>query len=209
MSGRRILCIEDDPGIAGLLAEVLTEAGFAVVPARNGLDGWRRCGAGIDAVICDIDLPGIDGLEVLRRIRGAELDGSGPRLPFILLTAYAQRDNQIEARRLGCDDFIAKPVDFELLLAVLDNALQRAPPRRPGPDPAPPLAFALTEREREIIAWVALGKTSSEIAGILGIAERTVNFHIEKTMRKLDVTTRTQAVVACVRHGLIGRAAPR
>lgn len=192
MSRPRILCVEDDPEIADLLAEVLAEEGFAVALAASGPDGLAGLEARPDAVICDIDLPGYSGLDLLRR--GREAAGGPP--PFIFLTAFGGRANQIEARRLGCDDFVTKPVDFELLVAVLRNVLQRAPARAPErPDPGP--AVLLTPREREILTWVSRGKSSAEIAQIVGVSERTANFHIGRVMRKLDVTSRTQAAVLC------------
>jgi DNA-binding CsgD family transcriptional regulator len=60
----------------------------------------------------------------------------------------------------------------------------------------------LTEREREVLTWVGRGKTSAEIAVILGVRERTVNFHCERAMRRLNVINRTQAVAKAIAHGL-------
>jgi len=190
---RRILCIEDDGAIAELVEEVLVEAGFHVVRADSGPSGLTRLGEAYDAILCDIDLPGQSGLDLLRTLRAR-----GSQTPFVLVTAHSGRENQIEARRLGCDDFIVKPIDFELLLAVLNNVLQKNAPA--AGTPAPPV---LTEREREVLAWVSRGKSSADIAKILGISERTVNFHVDRVMRKLDVATRMQAAIACLRLGLI------
>ena len=198
MTGPRILCIEDDPAIADLLAEVLSEA-FAVTVVRGGPEGLAGLATRPDAVVCDIDLPGFDGLELLRRARAT----CGIAIPFVFLTAFGQREHQIEARRLGCDDFITKPVDFELLLAVLENVLQRASTPARETDAGPLASRRLTEREREILTWVSKGKSSADIAQIVGVAERTVNFHVEKVMRKLDVTTRMQAAILCVQRGLL------
>jgi DNA-binding NarL/FixJ family response regulator len=202
MCEAQILCIEDDPSIAELLVEVLSEEGFRVVLAMSGPDGLARLGDRPDAVICDIDLPGFDGLETLRRARTAP--NAGASIPFIFLTAFGHRENQIEARRLGSDDFITKPIDFELLVAVLQNVLQRAPTQPSGASLNLARSMQLTEREREIVTWVSKGKSSADVAQILGIAERTVNFHVEKVMRKLNVATRMQATIACVRLGLLG-----
>ncbi len=190
---RRILCIEDDPDIAELTNEVLAEAGFRVDLAITGMQGLARLGEAHDAILCDIDLPGLSGLELLRALRK-----TGSRTPFVLLTAFAGRENQIEARQLGCDDFVAKPIDFELLLAVLHNVLQRTAPAV-GDTERP----TLTEREREVLARVVEGKSSVAIAALLGISERTVNFHVDRVMRKLNVATRTQAAITCVRLGLM------
>ncbi len=202
MSEAQILCIEDDPNIAELLVEVLSDEGFRVLIAASGPEGLARLGDRPDAVICDIDLPGFDGFETLRRARAAPSEAAS--IPFIFLTAFGHRENQIEARRMGSDDFITKPIDFELLIAVLQNVLQRGPTHGTGANLNLGGSLRLTEREREIVTWVSRGKSSADIAQILGIAERTVNFHIEKVMRKLNVATRTQAAIACVRRGLLG-----
>lgn len=190
---RRILCIEDDVAIAELIDEVLTEEGFQVDLALTGTEGLTRLGGAYDAIVCDIDLPGRSGLELLRSLRK-----TGSKTPFVLLTAFSGRENQIEARRLGCDDFISKPIDFELLLAVLQNVF---------PDESiglvEPEHLTLSEREREVITLVVDGKSSVDIGALLGISERTVNFHVDRVMRKLGVSTRMQAAIACVRRGLV------
>ena len=87
---------------------------------------------------------------------------------------------------------------------MLLNVLQRAPTHATEANLNLGGFPRLTEREREIVTWVSRRKSSADIARILGIAERTVNFRIEKVMRKLNVATRTQAAIACVRRGLLG-----
>lgn len=193
MSRSRILCVEDDPEISDLLTEVLAEEGFSITVAASGPEGLAGLAERPDAVVCDIDLPGFSGLDLVRR--GRETLGRLP--PVIFLTAFGGRGNQIEARRLGCDDFVTKPVDFELLIAVLHNVLQRTPARAADPAAEGAPAVLLTAREREILTWVSRGKSSAEIAQIVGVSERTANFHIGRVMRKLDVTSRTQAAVMC------------
>ena len=190
----RILCVEDDAAIAELIEEELVEAGFRVDWAATGPSGLERVREGYDVVLCDLDLPGLGGLDLLRALRT-----SGSRTPFVVLTAFSGRENQIEARRLGCDDFVPKPIDFDLLVAVLRNVLQRGGPVAQDKASAP----VLTEREREIFTWIARGKSSADIAGIVAISERTVNFHVDRVMRKLQVATRMQATIVCVRLGLI------
>jgi DNA-binding NarL/FixJ family response regulator len=201
VSEAQILCIEDNPNIAELLVEVLSDEGFRVLIATSGPEGVARLSGRPDAVICDIDLPGFDGFETLRRARAAP--SAAASIPFIFLTAFGHRENQIEARRMGSDDFITKPL-ISFLIAVLLNVLQRAPTHATEANLNLGGFPRLTEREREIVTWVSRRKSSADIARILGIAERTVNFRIEKVMRKLNVATRTQAAIACVRRGLLG-----
>jgi DNA-binding response OmpR family regulator len=108
VSEAQILCIEDDPNIAELLVEVLSDEGFRVLIATSGPEGVARLSGRPDTVICDIDLPGFDGFETLRRARAAP--SAAASIPFIFLTAFGHRENQIEARRMGSDDFITKPL---------------------------------------------------------------------------------------------------
>ena len=191
-----ILCIEDDPGTAELIVEVLEEEGFTVAVAHNGLDGLAALGKRPDLVLCDIDMPDLSGFEVLEHIRQRKL--LAPAVPFIFVTAFSQRSYHIQAQQLGCDNFVTKPLDFELLIAIVCNRLAKTASQ--ASDSA---QFRLTDREAESLGWVARGKSSADIAVILGVSERTVNFHIDNVIRKAGVATRVQAAVKCALLGLI------
>ncbi len=192
MAEPRILCIEDDPGTAELIVEVLEEEGFKVNVADNGVDGLAALDTRPDLVLCDIDMPGLSGFEVLHRIRQEALLPQA--VPFIFITAFSQRRYHVQARQLGCDDFVTKPLDFELLLAIIRHRLSNG---RGKAD------FHLTERELEVLTWVARGKSSVDIAAILGVSDRTINFHIDNVIRKTGVATRVQAAIRCALLGLI------
>lgn len=196
MSRPRILCIEDDPGTAELIVEVLEGEGFAISVAANGLAGLTALNERPDLILCDIDLPDVSGFEVLERIRNGRLLPSG--VPFIFLTAFSQRVHQIHGRQLGADDYLTKPIDFELLVAIIRNRLASAADKMPGKTD-----FRLTDRELETLTWAARGKSSVDVAVILGISERTVNFHLDNAMRKMGVATRVQAAVKCAILGII------
>lgn len=196
MSQPHILCIEDDPGTAELIAEVLEGEGFRISVAGTGLAGLTALEERPNLVLCDIDLPDVSGFEVLERIRNGKLLPAG--VPFIFLTAFSQRVHQIHGRQLGCDDYVTKPIDFELLLAIIRNRLAGAPEKTPDKTD-----YKLTERELETLTWVARGKSSADAAVILEISERTVNFHLDNAMRKMGVATRVQAAVKSAMLGLI------
>jgi DNA-binding NarL/FixJ family response regulator len=191
---QKILCIEDDPQTVELLVEVLEEEGLAPIVARDGREGMAKLGERPGLVLCDIDMPHKSGFDVLRDLRqsGSELRS----IPFIFITAYGNRDVHLQARRLGCDDFLEKPIDFELLLAIVRNYLaQRGTPEH--------AEFTLTARELEAMTWVARGKSSADIAVLLNVSERTINFHINNVVHKAGVSTRVQAALRCARLGLI------
>jgi DNA-binding NarL/FixJ family response regulator len=191
-----ILCIEDDAGTAELLAEELQEAGFRVRLAHSGNEGIAAMTPRPDLVLCDIDMPEMSGYDVLRKVRS--LGGELRRLPFIFLTAFAARENQIRARELGCDDYLTKPIDFDLLVAAVRNRLNRTGNR--DSDETTP---RLSTREAEALTWAARGKSAADIAVLMSISERTANFHIDNVIRKLGVATRTQAAVKAALLGLI------
>jgi DNA-binding NarL/FixJ family response regulator len=192
---RSVLCIDDDQMVGSLLADGLTELGYAVDTAPDGEVGLAKILADQpDLVLCDLSLP--RGLELLQ-----QLSEGGPqfaRIPLVLLTAHRDRESELSARRLGADDCLAKPVDFEMLGVLLENRFRRADGRA-----GPASQSHLTNREKEVLTWVGRGKTSAEIAIIFGVSERTVNFHCEQAMKRLDVVKRTQAVARALLEGLI------
>jgi DNA-binding NarL/FixJ family response regulator len=194
---KAILCIEDDAETAALITEDLEERGYAVTIAVDGHAGLSAIlKTGPDLVLCDINMPGMTGFEVMQC-----LTALAPRfdaVPFIFLTARTDRDSELKGRRLGADDYVTKPVDFEILAAIIEARLGRG-----ARNEIWSRHVALNDRELECLTWSARGKTSPEIATILSISKRTVNFHIENACRKLNVSTRTEAVVKATSGRLI------
>jgi DNA-binding response OmpR family regulator len=192
-----ILCIEDERETATLIAEELTERGYQLTVTHDGRAGLRAIlELKPDLVLADINMPVLSGFELLQ-----QLAASGERfqnIPFIFLTALADRDSQLAGWRLGADDYITKPVDFEVLAARISARLMSGAVRAlrlPGTELGP--------REAEALTWAARGKSSSEIAEILAISKRTVDFHIANARAKLGVATRTQAVIKATTAKLI------
>jgi DNA-binding response OmpR family regulator len=193
----RILCIEDDRETAGLLVEELSERGYAAEVADNGEAGLRAIiDSEPDLVLCDISLPLMTGHQILER-----LTAIAPRfslMPFIFLTAFTDRENELKGRRLGADDYVTKPIDFDVLASIIEARLARVP--RAGTRPQ---RTALNEREIQTLTWAARGKTSFEIAQILGLSKRTVDFHIDNARSKLGAATRVEAVTKAASGRLI------
>ena len=194
---KRILCVEDDLDTASLLCEELIDRGFEVRVAYNGREGLtsiRR--EPPDLVLSDIGMPGMSGFELLERLTSME-----PRfesMPFVFLTALGDHDNEIKGWQLGADDYVIKPVDYDVLAALITARLARV--ARTG---IWPKRVGLREREVETLTWAARGKTFSEIGTILGLSKRTVEFHLENARRKLGVATRTQALIKAASGHLI------
>lgn len=118
----RVLVVEDDPQTAAFLAKGLREEGHAVDQADNGKDGlFLATTETYDAIVLDRMLPGLDGLTLLRTLRGA-----GNHTPVLLLSALGDVDHRVEGLRAGSDDYLAKPFAYVELSARLDGIVRRA-----------------------------------------------------------------------------------
>ena len=197
MPAKRILLVEDDAETAELIAEDLQERGYIVSIAHDGHSGLSAIlKTDPDLVLCDINMPGMSGFELMEQL--VALASSHEAVPFVFLSARTDRDSELKGRRLGADDFVTKPVDFEILASIIDARLGKS-----ARNEVFSRHVALNEREVECLTWSARGKTSPEIAQIVNISKRTVNFHIENACRKLNVATRTEAVVKATSGRLI------
>jgi DNA-binding NarL/FixJ family response regulator len=119
-------------------------------------------------------------------------------MPFVFLTALTDRDTELKARKLGADDYVTKPIDFDILVAIIEVRLAGVARRR-----MLPTQVSLNERETEVLTWAARGKTSAEIAQIVDLAKRTVDFHADNARMKLNAATRMHAAVKAASCGLI------
>jgi len=130
---QRILVIDDDPAITSLLKRGLSYESFAVDIAGSGENGLALARERPpDLVVLDIMMPGINGLEVLRRLRAAD-----ERLPVLMLTARDAPADQVQGLEAGADDYVVKPFTFEVLLARVRALLRRQQAEHP-----PILTFA-------------------------------------------------------------------
>jgi DNA-binding NarL/FixJ family response regulator len=194
---KKILCIEDDRETAALIAEELLDRGYDVTVAHDGREGLAAVLRLMpDLVLSDISMPAMSGFELLER-----LTALAPRfsyMPFVFLTALTDRDNELKGRQLGADDYVTKPIDFDLLDTIIAARLKAV--ARAG---LLPKTILLNDREVEVLTWVARGKTSAEIAQILGLTKRTVDFHTDNARNKLGAATRTEAAIKAASGRLI------
>jgi DNA-binding response OmpR family regulator len=196
-AAKTILCIEDDRDTASLIAEELIGRGFDVVIAHKENEGFIAILKGIpDLVLCDVGLPQMSGFELLERLN--ELSSQLERVPFVFLTALANRDDELRGRQLGADDYVTKPIDFDILESIINARLAGVARSEFWPK-----LTNLNDREAEILTWAARGKTSAQIAPMLGLAKRTIDFHLDNARIKLGARTRTEAVVKAAIGGVI------
>ena len=117
----KILVAEDEPKIGAYLQQGLSEAGFAVERVENGSAALQRAlGEAYDLLILDVMMPGLDGWEVLRRVRAA-----GQAVPVLFLTARDRVEDRVKGLELGADDYLVKPFAFVELLARVRALLRR------------------------------------------------------------------------------------
>jgi two-component system, OmpR family, response regulator len=123
----RVLVVEDDVKMAGLLRRGLGEEGLSADVTRTGDDAlWMADATEYDAIVLDVMLPGTDGFTVCRRLREA-----GTWTPVLLLTARNSVDDRVAGLDAGADDYLTKPFSFAELLARLRALVRRAPVERP------------------------------------------------------------------------------
>jgi two-component system response regulator MprA len=125
MTTVQILVVDDERAVRESLRRALELEGYEVELATDGLEALDRLRADVqpDAVVLDVLMPGLDGLEVCRRVRG-----DGNRIPVLMLTARAEVENRVSGLDAGADDYVTKPFALQELLARLRALLRRTSP---------------------------------------------------------------------------------
>src|SRR5690606_30486081 len=119
-----ILCVEDELDLLRDTAEELSDAGFTPLLASNSEDALEQIRmTRPDLILCDISMPGQDGFGLLRAVQDMAPDYAG--IPFVFLTALSDPREVVEGKRLGADDYLVKPIDYDLLLATIEARLRQ------------------------------------------------------------------------------------
>jgi DNA-binding NarL/FixJ family response regulator len=205
-----VLIVDDHPVVRQGL-RVLLEVQDEIEVAGEAGDGATALALAADTapdvILLDLKLPGMDGLAVLD-----ELKARGVPARVLVLTSATEPTAASRAMRSGAAGVLYKDVDPDALVrairAVHDGHLLLAPEAaaslvRPAAWPAGGIE-ALTEREREVLAELARGRSNREIARVLGVSEKTVKAHVSSILAKLGVQDRTQAALLAVRHEIVG-----
>jgi|SRR5271165_3174030 len=176
------LCIDSDGDRGGALATALAKLGYDVELASDGEEGAKKIGADRpDLIFYDASTlrSGIQRcLELLEQI--VQHFPRRDALPLVLLTGAQDKERSPRHSARECVDAAQK-----------------------GGSGRAEFGKGLTAREKDVLTWAARGKTSAEIGMILNLSERTINFHCDNAMRRLDVINRTQAVATAVAAGII------
>jgi DNA-binding response OmpR family regulator len=169
----RILVIDDDTSIRKFLKRGLSYEGFAVTLAESGEDGLTRAREHYpDLVILDWLMPGMDGIEVLEKLRSADMS-----LPIIMLTAKDTQQDQIKGLTKGADDYVTKPISFDVLLARVRSLLRRSNSESPKS-----LHFADVELSSDTFTVTRAGRTIT----LTGLEFRLLQAFMENPKRVMN-----------------------
>jgi DNA-binding NarL/FixJ family response regulator len=219
----RVALVDDQPLVrAGLRMVINSQPDLqVVVEADDGRDALHRLATtATDVVLMDVRMPGMDGLSATRALLadGAAAAAGDPRV--VVLTTFDLDEYVLDAIRAGASGFLLKDAQPEELLTairtvhqgdaviapsstrrLMERLVTTLPPEEAaGPQEA---LAALTSREREVLVLMARGRSNTEIAGDLFVAEATVKTHVGRILSKLDARDRVQAVVTAYETGLV------
>jgi len=121
---KKILVIDDDPLVLKSLQNLLCRSGYEVEAAKSGEDAENKLrGKRADLIICDIRMPGENGVSVIKRLKEASAVTGEREVPFIFITGYASEETPIEALKLGAKDYLLKPFDLDELLKSVEKSI--------------------------------------------------------------------------------------
>lgn len=190
-----IYVVDDDDAFRDSLRWLLESAGYrvAVFPSAERFLAAYRPG-GNACLLLDVRMPGLSGIELQ-----AELSRRGDAIPIIFVTGHGDVPMAVEAVKMGAFDFIEKPCEDSRLLALLERVSTQGAPARQ--ERAQRLSAAvrlrtLTEREREVLDLVVVGKKNKQIAEGLGISVKTVEAHRARAMEKMGAASIAEVVRA-------------
>ena len=193
MSGELIFVVDDDDAVRASLQALLESAGYRTTVFESGIEFVGFPSPGLAAcVLLDVKMPGLDGLEVQRR-----MNDRGVKLPVIIVTGHGDIAMAVQAMRAGAADFLEKPVSRDRLLASVARAIDTGgnvrQEQREQFDIDTRLD-ALTTRERQVLEQLVMGRTNKVTAYELGISSRTVEVYRRNVMAKMGANSLSHLV---------------
>jgi len=197
---KRLLVVDDDPGLLLAVSDTLRTEGYDVMTARRGADALVRVAEALpDLIISDIRMPGMDGYQLVRNLRS---NARTRLVPIVFLTAKDETADRIQGFRTGVDAYITKPFEPEELVAIVAAILNRV--ERTHSDLARMFGDKeddvhefirdekLTDAEWRVAETVARGLSNKEIASELHLSLRTVEGHISRILDKKNLSNRVE-----------------
>lgn len=208
----RLLVVDDHVVVRkGLVAILETEPGLEVVgEAGDGNEAVEKaCALQPNVVLMDLVMPGMDGIEATRLIKQRV-----PQVQVLVLTSFSTNDKVIPSLSAGATGYLLKDASPEELVKAIEQVAHGEGALHPAvtryvlgqiknmPDePAP--EEELTEREKEVLQYMAQGYSNAEIARLLVVSNATVHTHVSRILSKLNVSSRTQAVLYALKRGIV------
>jgi two-component system response regulator FixJ len=189
--------IDDDEDVRRALSFLLGTAGLAVRVYESAAAFLQHDHKAVrGCIVTDVRMPGIDGLELLRRLKA-----SGSTLPVVVMTGHADVPLAVAAMKAGALDFIEKPFGDDTLLAAIQAALARRDQAGAQAGQVRERLNALTPREREVLDGLMAGHPNKTIAYDLGLSPRTVEVHRANVMTKMGASSLSELVRLTLQAG--------
>lgn len=203
MSGRgKVYVIDDDEAMRDSLDFLLSSADFQVTlfeSARHFLDAVS--GVGFGCIVSDVRMPGIDGIELLKRLKA-----SHSTLPVVIMTGHGDVPLAVEAMKLGAVDFLEKPFEDDRLIGMIDAALRRAESSAQSEAVTVDIAAriaTLSPRERQVMDGLIAGLSNKMIARDYDISPRTIEVYRANVMTKMQAGSLSELVRLAIRAGVL------
>jgi DNA-binding NarL/FixJ family response regulator len=199
-----VLCVDDHPLVLdGITQKINRQPDMTVVATasdgRQAVELFKRKRP--DVTVMDLQLPGLSGLDAIQAIRAED-----PNARIIVLTMYQGDEDIFRALKSGAATYLLKDTPSDELVRVVREVHRGAsslPPNVAQRLASRQLDEGLTSREMEVLRLTAAGMRNKEIAAALSISQETVQGHLKKILRKLEVNDRTAAVTVAIRRGII------
>jgi two-component system response regulator FixJ len=197
-----VYVIDDDEAMRDSLQFLLDSAGFTVTlfeTATDFLDALPRLEFG--CVVSDVRMPGIDGIELLKRMKAASI-----RFPILIMTGHGDVPLAVEAMKLGAVDFLEKPFEDERLTAMIEGAIRQAEPVARNEAVTQDIAAraaTLSPRERQVMEGLIAGLSNKLIAREYDISPRTIEVYRANVMTKMQANSLSELVRLAIRAGLL------
>jgi FixJ family two-component response regulator len=183
-----VFLIDDDPSVLKSLTRLLSAAGFETRPYSSPKSFLDNYDSGLPGcIVLDLAMPEINGLDLQKH-----LASSGYAKPVVFITGQGDIPSSVRAMKAGAVDFLTKPFNRDGLLSAVRAAIGKDQAARRSwneLDRIEKCRATLTSREREVFELVTNGRLNKQIAGDLGIAEKTVKIHRGRMMRKMEART--------------------
>jgi len=197
-----IFIVDDDASVRKSLTRVMTTAGYTVEAFASAREFMAREPLrGPGCVVLDVRMPGLTGLDLQEA-----LAGSGRRVPIVFITGHGDISMSVQAMKSGAVDFLTKPFDIESLLEAIRRAVAKDVQDLSEEGRTAEIlerVKLLTARETEVFALVVTGMLNKQIAGELGIGEKTVKVHRARVMEKMQAGSVAELVRLADRAGVI------